>query len=279
MKRGDTQHLSGHSRPCLVARSRVSLPAPDRARSGALLLGSAIAAAFLSLTWGAAAPAAPEPQAAEATATGSLRGNVRVGPRLAGRRVRFNLYPDVSRASAAPGTRSPNDELANVVVYFESAPELAAVRTLGAGPCRIEQSGEAFLPHVLPVAIGTTVEFPNADAIYHNVFSLSRASSFDLGRYPKGSSRSVRFDQPGIVKVFCHIHSDMSAVVLVLDHSFFTIPDANGAYAIDGIPPGRYVITGWHERARPIHREVLIEAGRQAEMDLAIPLEEGTDDR
>ena len=210
------------------------------------------------------------------SATGSVHGSVRIGPNLGGRRVRISLYPDASRQPAPAEPRSPANELTNVVVYLQSDPALTAATASvsRSGPFRMEQSGESFVPHVLPVVTGTTVDFPNGDPIFHNVFSLSRASTFDLGRYPKGSSRSVRFDKPGIVKVFCHIHSDMSAVVLVLDNAFFASPDASGEYEIDRIPPGRYVAVGWHERARPIHREFTVEPGGRTQVDLAIPLED-----
>jgi plastocyanin len=214
-----------------------------------------------------------------AASTGSLSGAVRIGPRLMGRKIRFSLYPDVNRAPDSEATPSMAAEMSNVVVYLESSPALSVAPVSRGGPYRMEQAHESFVPHVLTVVTGTVVDFPNTDPIYHNVFSLSKSSSFDLGRYPNGSARSVRFDRPGVVKVFCHIHSDMSAVVLVLDNPFFTTPDTNGAYTMSGIPPGHYVATGWHERARPIHREVTIEAGRTSVVDLAIPLEDEPDGR
>lgn len=216
----------------------------------------------------------PQP---EGQGTGVLHGTVRLGPRLAGRRVHFSLYPEPSPVARESTPHSLADEMANVVVYFESAPSLAGVSETRPGPFRMEQKQEAFFPHVLTVVAGTEVEFPNFDPIYHNVFSLSKTSSFDLGRYPRGSSRTVRLDKTGIVKVFCHIHSDMSAVIMVLDHPFFAVPERNGEFSISGIPPGRYVVTGWHERARAIHQEVTIEIGRQTEISLDIPLEESTD--
>ena len=143
----------------------------------------------------------------------------------------------------------------------------------------MRQKNQDFVPHVLPVVKGTTVEFPNGDGIYHNVFSLSKAATFDLGRYPRGSSKSVTFTAPGIVKVFCHIHADMSAVILVLDNGLFAVPDARGRYGIDGIPPGDYTAVAWHERAHPLRRAIRIEAGREAEADFSIPLSEPPDGR
>jgi hypothetical protein len=139
----------------------------------------------------------------------------------------------------------------------------------------MKQVGETFVPHVLPVVKGTTVDFPNQDPIFHNVFSLSGTKSFDLGRYPKGDSRSVTFEQPGIVPVFCHLHSNMSAIVLVLDNPFFSTPDAEGRYRIEGIPPGTYSIVGWHERSQPVEQQVEVSAGQAVDLNIVIPI---TDD-
>jgi hypothetical protein len=196
------------------------------------------------------------------------------------KRMRFSLYPDAGQAAPQPASAEAPNELTHVVVFLEDAPGLRGVGTPPAGPYRVEQIRQTFTPHVLPVMVGTTVQFPNGDPIYHNVFSLSKSSSFDLGRYPRGSSRDVRFDEPGIIKIFCHLHSDMSAVVMVLPHAFFASPDAGGRYTIEGIPSGRYRVTGWHERARPIHQEVVVEAGSIAEVNLDIPIvEDGADGR
>jgi hypothetical protein len=138
----------------------------------------------------------------------------------------------------------------------------------------MRQEGLAFVPHVLPVVRGTSVEFPNSDPVFHNVFSLSRAASFDLGRFPRGETRTLKFDTPGVVKVFCHIHSDMGAVIMVLDNPFFTAPDHDGRFRIDGLPPGDYRITAWHERARPSTHAVHVDAGGAAHVAFSIPLTE-----
>jgi plastocyanin len=136
----------------------------------------------------------------------------------------------------------------------------------------LRQRDQRFVPHVLPVLAGTTVEFPNDDPIFHNVFSLSRAGTFDLGRYPKGSSRSRRFSSAGIVQVFCHIHADMSGYIVVLDNPFFVVPDAQGHFALDGVPPGDYRLVAWHERIRPIVTVVHVESGRTTALRIRVPL-------
>ena len=103
------------------------------------------------------------------------------------------------------------------------------------------------MPHVLAIVAGTTVDFPNNDRTYHNVFSLSKTRSFDLGRYAAGHSKAVRFDRPGIVRVFCDIHSHMSAFILVFAHRYFAVTDDDGRYRIDNVPPGTYTVVAWNE--------------------------------
>src|SRR5207302_4391177 len=106
------------------------------------------------------------------------------------------------------------------------------------GRAVMDQRNETFVPHLLAIMTGTTVDFPNSDHLYHNVFSLSKTKRFDLGRYAAGHSRPVRFDQPGIVRVFCDIHSHMNAFILVFSHPFFAVTDPEGRYRIDNVPPG-----------------------------------------
>jgi len=215
-------------------------------------------------------------RAAAGVETGSLEGSIVLGPRLSSRKMRFHLYPDTPVAAAQ--TRSPfEEELQNVVVYLESEALAEGDIPRPVSPLVMQQENLAFVPHVLAVLKGSAVEFPNSDPIFHNVFSLSRAASFDLGRYPKGASKSVHFDEPGMIKVFCHVHSDMSAVIVVLDNRYFTTPDQKGRYRIDGIPPGEYRAIGWHERARPVRRTVRIEPGAKTVRDFSIPLAEASD--
>ena len=227
----------------------------------------------------------PARSGARKEAMGRLEGTVNLGERLKQKRMRFALYPQDSQQALAEARRPSagkerEDEFRNVVVYLESTPALQAALRAGAapalpaGPASIRQDGLAFVPHVLPVLRGSTVEFPNGDPVFHNVFSLARAASFDLGRYPRGEARSVRFDTAGIVKVFCHIHSDMSAVVMVLDNPFFVVPDSEGRFRLDGLPPGEYKAAAWHERARLSRRSVRIEAGRATTVSFDIPLSE-----
>jgi plastocyanin len=110
------------------------------------------------------------------------------------------------------------------------------------------QKKKMFTPHILAVTTGTAVDFPNADPIFHNAFSSYNGQIFDVGLYPPGSSKSVRFDRPGVVRVFCNIHPAMSAIILVLNTPWFAQTDKDGSFRMD-IPPGEYELSVFHERA------------------------------
>ena len=198
-------------------------------------------------------------------ATGRIEGTVLLSTTLTSRRPRFRIYADPGPGSRPPAR--PQDEMHNVVLYVQHAPSSDAAP----GHASMAQRDEQFVPHVLPVMRGTTVEFPNEDVVFHNVFSLSSTSTFDLGRYPRGASKSVLFEKTGAVQVFCHIHSDMSAVVLVLDNPYFAVADS-GRYVIESVPPGDYTIVGWHERIKPVTHTVHVAAGQTAKIDFNIPI-------
>jgi len=194
-----------------------------------------------------------------------------LAPSLSARKPRFRPYADYGPTAAPPKEVPDTDELVNVVVYLDSVPggsELPAP----SGTPTLEQLNEHFVPHVLPVLKGATVEFPNRDPVFHNVFSLSSTRTFDLGRFPKGESKSIRFPKAGLVQVFCHIHSDMSAVIMVLDNPLFAVPNLRGHYVIEGVPPGEYRVVAWHERIKPISDRVRVTAGQTATLDFTIPL-------
>lgn len=111
----------------------------------------------------------------------------------------------------------------------------------------VVQKDAQFSPHILPIVVGTTIEWPNHDEIYHNAFSWSDPKKFDLGLY-KDIAKKVVFDKPGRVDVFCSIHSAMHCIVLVLENPFFAATDGRGRYSIANVPAGTYKLTAWHER-------------------------------
>src|SRR5688500_1379402 len=171
-----------------------------------------------------------------------VRGRVEIGIPINARRP-TSAYP--TRTVPAPKL-APESERRHVVVYLRDA------RPQAVKPMRVavRQVNESFTPRVVAVTIGSEVEFPNDDPIYHNVFSLSRAKNFNLGRYPKGDSRRVRFDRPGVVKVFCEIHSHMSATVMVFDHPWFAVPGEDGRCQLPAVPAGAREATAARSRPR-----------------------------
>ena len=202
---------------------------------------------------------------------GTIEGTVHITRKLTEQRMRFRLYPGFRPAPPPSDQDAREDEHRNVVVYIKSATPLAAAP--GMQQFSMAQERETFIPHVLPIQAGSTVEFPNRDPIFHNVFSLSAARTFDLGRYPQGDSKSVTFDQAGLVPVFCHIHSDMSAIILVLDNPYFTVPGTDGRYRIADIPPGAYTLVAWHERSEPVETAVELKDGQTVELNITVPVE------
>lgn len=212
----------------------------------------------------------PDLSARERGTAAAVEGQVVVSRALTTRRPRFRIYAEPGTGTPPATAAAEQDERRNIVVYIERVPAATTPAPVGRGVLR--QHGERFSPHVLPVLRGTTVDFPNDDVLFHNVFSLSRAKEFDLGRYPRGSSRSTTFERAGAVQVFCHIHADMSAVVLVLDNPYYAMPDGEGRYAIPDLPPGDYMIVAWHERIRPITHRLHLEPGQLARVDFTIPL-------
>jgi plastocyanin len=176
--------------------------------------------------------------------------------------------PDVANA----GVAGPRDsgEYRRGVVYLETAPR-AAFDEREPGRAVMDQRDERFVPHLLAVMVGTYVDFPNSDFTYHNVFSLSRAKRFDLGRYAAGKSKGVRMDRTGVVRVFCDIHSHMNAFVLVFNHPFFDVTDDDGRFELPSLPAGTYTLVGWYEGEARITRPVVVPPGGWAEIDLVVP--------
>jgi plastocyanin len=138
-------------------------------------------------------------------------------------------------------------DFSGVVVWLE--PSSPAPARLRPQKTEIVQKNKTFIPHVLAVAVGSSVEFPNFDPIFHNAFSNFSGQIFDVGLYPPKTTRSVQFVREGVVRVFCNIHPAMSAVIVVLDTPWFAVTARNGGFRIAGVPPGEYTLKVFHERA------------------------------
>ena len=139
-----------------------------------------------------------------------------------------------------------------VVVWLEPLGRTPATAVSETRPAAIMvQKMKAFTPHVLAIPAGTSVEFPNFDPIFHNAFSSYSGQVFDVGLYPPGRSRTVTFKREGVVRVFCNIHSTMSAVIVVLKTPYYAVSDMSGNFAIRNVPPGEYQLHIYHERALP----------------------------
>jgi plastocyanin len=174
------------------------------------------------------------------------------------------------------GLRSP----ANILVYLAGAP--AASGEMSGVERVMDQRNLEFIPHVLPVLVGSTVQFPNNDKVDHNVFSMSRTKKFNFGSYPPGVSHSVVFDKPGIVELHCDVHAEMAAYILVMKNPYFAvtdnrgrfeIPDANylkqsGTNAPKDLPPGKYVLKTWHEKLKTRKKSVVVPENGDVTVDL-----------
>jgi len=148
-----------------------------------------------------------------------------------------------------------------MLVYLEGLPPSAERFTAPVRHPVLDQKGIQFHPLVMAVQAGTTVDFPNRDNLYHNVFSYSPAGEFDLGRYPMNDSRSVTFDRPGIVRVYCDIHANMRATIVVLPHPYFARPDDQGNFTIARVPAGTYTLVVWLDRDVIDRKTVTVRAG------------------
>lgn len=165
------------------------------------------------------------------------------------------------------------DRLTDFVIYIDEP--LAKVTPQGSKTVAITTQRDAmFNPHVLPIAVGTTVQWPNEDDIYHNVFSMSDAKQFDLGLYHQEKVPTLTFDQVGRVDVFCSIHSQMHSIILVVPNPHFTKVDATQRFVIKDVPAGTYKLKAWHERLPSQTKEVVVPAEGEVRIDFVLGLTE-----
>ncbi len=194
---------------------------------------------------------------------GTIRGRVEI------RRELNPVEPRPNVAELGPGPARERPDRRRSVVYLETAPQ-GAFEDHDRTRAVLDQRNEAFVPYVLAIPVGAIVDFPNSDRTYHNVFSFSKARRFDLGRYGRGESKFVRFDKPGVVRVFCEIHSHMSAFILVFAHRFFATTDSEGRYRIDDVPGGTYTLAAWNDGEVRETRAVRVPEGGTVEQDFVV---------
>jgi polysaccharide lyase family 4-like protein len=182
----------------------------------------------------------------------TIRGTVRVPGAASGSPPTSASNPYPGRASSMHAMAARRGVVTDAVVSivgpapgpWRGLPDDPSASPLRGG--RLAQKNQGFVPRVLPVAVGARVDFPNQDPIYHNVFSVSPAKRFDLGKYGLGKSKSLVFNKPGIVNVYCDIHSNMEGIILVLPHGWFAQPDAEGRFTLPPVPAGTYQVRVWH---------------------------------
>lgn len=209
--------------------------------------------------------------AAHSTPAAEIEGRVRVTTKLTKKRVSL---PQIYERNAAiespePAPQTREDELRRVIIFLDST-------ALPAKPQRVSmnQTQRRFDPEIVAVPAGSTVSFPNSDPIFHNVFSLSKTKTFDLGNYPAGESRSVTFAKPGLVQVHCHLHPNMTAAILVTPNNWIVQPGKNGDFSLANVPPGKYSVVAWHKTAGFFRRTVEVSESGSAKIDFEIPLTE-----
>jgi plastocyanin len=162
-------------------------------------------------------------------------------------------------------------ERSRVVLYLEGAG--AAAGDAKSPVAQVQQLDRRFMPDLVVIPVGSTVAFPNMDPIFHNIYSLSKPKSFDLGSYDKGETRKVTFSKPGIVDVYCHLHPNMAATIVVTPNRWYARVDRSGLYRIPNVPPGQYTVVAWHKSAGFFRKSIVVEDGHDAVADFFIPLD------
>jgi plastocyanin len=203
-------------------------------------------------------------------AAGDVTGHAFVTKRL----TKKTLSPIVynlrgTAAPLAPAESGAVNEFDRMVVILEGA----EARPQAPVAAMLNQQGSRFDPELIVVPVGSTVQFPNSDPIFHNVFSLSKARKFDLGYYPQGQSRTVKFNSPGVVQVYCHIHANMYAAIVVTGSPWFAKPSADGSFAFSNVPAGRYRLTAWHKIAGYHKVDVVVPEAGSMDVNISVPVD------
>jgi len=213
---------------------------------------------------------------ASACSAQEISGTIIIKKRLTRRSVTASVSVYQRGTSVKLGKAGDEDPIAfersRVVVYLEG--EVAGnAAAADPKPVEIKQIDRQFVPDLAVVPVGATVSFPNMDPIFHDVYSLSKVKSFDLGAYDKGQTRRVAFIKPGVVEVYCHLHPNMAATIVVLANRYYARPDRDGQYRIAKVPPGHYTLVAWHKSAGFFRKSIDVGADQTATADFIIPLD------
>jgi plastocyanin len=205
---------------------------------------------------------------------GDVHGVALVTKRLSKRALSPIVYN--LRGTAAPVLArdlEPVNEFDRMVVILEADKDGPRLSPKPPVTETLNQKGARFDPDLVIVPVGSTVEFPNSDPIFHNVFSLSKAQPFDLGYYPQGQRRSVKFNNPGVVQVYCHIHANMYAAIVVTASPWYQKPSPDGSFSFSDVPAGRYRLTAWHKIAGPHKVNVQVPETGSVDVTIRVPVD------
>jgi plastocyanin len=206
---------------------------------------------------------------------GEVQGHAVITKRLTKRAlspVVYNLRGAVPDPSA-PAQAEPVSEFDRLVVVLEGgSPRAKPPETVV-----IDQRKMRFDPDLVVIPAGSTVQFPNGDPIFHNIFSLSKTQPFDLGFYPQGQSRTVKFNRSGIVQVYCHIHANMYAAIVVTSSPWYARPAEDGSFSWNNVPAGHYRLTAWHKIAGLFKTEIDVPENGKTEATIRIPIDVNTE--
>jgi plastocyanin len=221
------------------------------------------------------AASGPSPVADPPTASQEISGTILVKKKLTKPSVTAPVSIYQRGAAVELGKDAVEDPIAyersRVVLYLEG-PAIPNEPLSHPAPVVMQQQNRRFMPDLVVIPAGATVSFPNMDPIFHNIFSLSKPKSFDLGSYNKGESRSVTFTKPGVVYVYCHLHPNMEATIVVTPNRYFARIDPSGQFHIPNVPPGQYTVVAWHKAAGFFRKTIQIEPGHNASVDFFIPI-------
>ncbi len=205
---------------------------------------------------------------------GDIEGNIVITRKLTRRKVTAPVSAYARGVAVELGADPANDPLVyertRVVIYLEGQLPSTPVTAV------LEQKNRRFIPETLVVPAGSTVSFPNLDPIFHNVFSLSKPKSFDLGNYPKDHAKTVTFPTPGIVFLNCHLHPNMAASIVISPNQWSAKADCAGRFTINGAPAGGHTIVAWHKAAGFFRQRIKVTEAQPTYVQFIIPIDEAS---